>query len=340
MLSWLSAMSKVRSLKRTCDLIAIGDSTLDVFLSIHEATISCQLHKTQCLLCLEYAEKIPVEAVVKVPGAGNASNAAVGGSRLGMRSSIVSIVGNDETGKEIIAHWKKEGVAQNYVQVDHKNETNYSTVLNFQGERTILVYHQPRTYRLPKIDGEDWIYYTSLGPKHEILEKSLLTHLKQHSKMRVAFNPGTHQLHRGITKLKPMIARSELFIINKEEAMRLLEDGERPIQNMLMSFYHLGARLVVITDGEKGSYASDGKQTWFCPIFPGPVKERTGAGDSFGTTFLFALSQGWSISECMRAGTANAWSVVQKIGPQAGLLTKSELMRVMKKFAKIKPRLC
>ncbi|MDO8617673.1 MAG: carbohydrate kinase family protein [Candidatus Uhrbacteria bacterium] len=321
------------------DLITIGDSTLDVFLHIHEATLSCQLNKPQCLLCLEYAEKIPVESVIKVPGAGNASNAAVGGSRFGLQTAIVSIVGNDDVGQDIIKSWKKEKISTAYVQVDRKRETNYSTVLNFHGERTILVYHQPRVYRLPALPTTKWFYYTSLGKKHEKMEKQLLMHLKKHSSTKLACNPGTHQLHRGLKSLKPVIGRSDLFILNKEEATRLLEDGERPIPNMLMSFIHMGAKRVAITDGDKGSYATDGHKIWFCPIFPGPVKERTGAGDSFTIGMLYGLFSEQALPMAMRYGTANAWSVVQKIGPQAGLLHAHEIKKVLKKFSKIKPKL-
>lgn len=319
------------------DLIAIGDSTLDVFLQIHEATLSCQLNKEQCLLCLEYANKIPVTSVIKVPGAGNASNAAIGGARLKLRTAIVSIVGLDSVGEEIVRSWKKEGVSQDYVQVDTKHDTNYSTVINFKGERTILVYNQPRTYTLPDLDGADWIYYTALGAKHERLEKQLLKHLREHPQQKLAFNPGTTQLHRGLEAIKPVIRQTDLLIVNKEEAMRLLEDGERPIHNMLMSFHHLGAKNVVITDGGNGSYASDGKTAWQCPIFPGPLVERTGAGDSYTIGFVYGMFHKFHIPECMRIGTANAWSVVQKIGPQDGLLTRSELLHALKKFARIKP---
>lgn len=321
------------------DLIAIGDSTLDVFIQIHEATVSCQLNREQCLLCLEYAEKIPVESVVKVPGAGNASNAAVGAARLKMRTAIVSIVGLDDVGQEIVASWKKEHVDQRYVQVDSNHDTNYSTVLNFQGERTILVYNQPRAYVLPPIDGTDWIYYTALGQKHERLEHQLLAHLKKNPKQHLAFNPGTQQLHRGLKAIQPVIARSDLFIVNKQEAMRLLEDGERPIPNMLLSFHHMGAKVVVITDGPNGSYATDGKEIWQCPIFPGPIVERTGAGDGYTIGFVYGLFHKFHIREAMRIGTANAWSVVQKIGPQAGLLTQRNIYTVLKKFAKVQPKM-
>lgn len=321
------------------DLIAIGDTTLDVFLHIHEATVSCQLNRAQCLLCLEYAEKIPVESVTKVPGAGNASNAAVGAHRLGVKSAIVAIVGKDTVGEEIQRGWKKEGIDTRYVTVDPKQETNYSTVLNFHGERTILVFAHKRKYRLPKLDGAKWIYYTSLGPGHETLERQLLSHLKRHPQQKLTFNPGTKQLRRGLKALKPVIAKSEVFIVNKEEASRLLEDGERPIQNMLMNFIHLGAKIAVITDGPKGAFATDGLHIWEMGIFKGPVKERTGAGDSFASAFTCALAQGQSIPDAMRWGTANAWSVVQKIGPQAGLLTSREMAHTLKKFSRIKPSL-
>ncbi len=318
------------------DFIAIGDSTLDVFLTISEATVSCQINKDQCLLCLEYAEKIPVDSVVKIPGAGNASNAAVGASRLGLKAAIVSVLGKDEIGKEILAGWKKEKISTKYVLFDTEHETNFSTVLNFKGERTILVHSEPRKYLLPDIDGTKWVYYSALGPGHEKLEKQLLAHLKKNKDQKLCFNPGTKHLRRGLESIKPVIARSEVFIVNKEEAELLLQDGVRPIQNLLASFIHMGAKIVVITDGVKGSHASDGKTVWSLPIFEGPIIERTGAGDSFATALVCALHMGMSIPDAMRAGTANSRSVVMHIGPLKGLLTKPQLKAAIKKFSRIK----
>ncbi len=328
-------MVKKTPSKAAYDLIAIGDSTLDVFLDIDEASVNCQLNKRQCLLCFDYADKIPVNSVTKVPGSGNASNAAVGASRLGMKSAIVSVLGNDETGQEIIRGWKKEGVSEEYIVVDKKHATNYSTVLNFKGERTILVHHQPRTYRLPELNHTKWIYYTSIGNRYQAMERKLLKYLKAHPDVKLAFNPGSHQLHNGLEAMKPVIKRSNMFIVNRDEAIRLLEDGDRPIPNMLMNYHHMGADIVVITDGPKGSFASDGTKTWSLPIFEGPVKERTGAGDSYTIGFVYALASGKDIPTAMRYGTANSWSVVQHIGPQKGLLTKTKMQKALKKFARI-----
>ncbi len=318
------------------DFIAIGDSTLDVFLQISEATVSCQLNKEQCLLCLQYAEKIPVESVVQIPGAGNASNAAVGASRLGLKSAIVSVLGKDELGQVIIAGWKKEKVDTRYVTLDAKHGTNYSTVLNFKGERTILVHGERRNYRLPKLDGAKWLYYTSLGPGHEPLERGLLAHLKKHPQQKLCFNPGTKQLRRGLTSIKPVIARSDVFIVNKQEAELLVSDGERPTQTLLIALKKYCSGIVIITDGPKGSHATDGKTIWGLGIFPGPMIERTGAGDAYAAGLTCALFMGLSVPEAMRVGTAEGWSVVQHIGPQKGLLSRPKLRAILKKFSKIK----
>lgn len=320
------------------DIITIGDSTLDVFLQIHEATVSCQINKEKCLFCLEYAEKIPVDSVVKIPGAGNASNAAVGARRLGLKSAIVSVVGKDEIGEEILEGWEKARVSTAYVIKDPEHVTNYSTVLNFKGERTILVRAERRKYLLPPIDGTRWVYYTALGPGHEKLEKQLLAHLKRRPEQNLAFNPGTGQLRRGLNAIKPVIARSDLFIVNKQEAEHLLGNGERPIHNLLLHFLNLGAKKVVITDGSHGSHATDGKHVWSLGIFKGPIVERTGAGDSYATAFLCSLYAGKSVPEAMRAGTANAWSVVQYVGPLKGLLTKTQMAHTLKRFAHMKPK--
>ena len=320
------------------DFIAIGDSTLDVFLQIHEATVSCQINKEQCLFCLEYAEKIPVESVVKIPGAGNASNAAVGATRLGLKCAIVSVLGKDDIGKEILQGWKKAKLSTKYVIIDEKQDTNYSTVLNYKGERTILSHSATRKYVLPEIDGAKWVYYTSLGPGHEHLETQLLAHLRKNPDQKLCFNPGTQHLRRGLQAIKPVIARADVFIVNKQEAEFLLGDGQRPIHNLLLSFHRLGPKIVVITDGPKGSHATDGTRIWSLGIFEGPVIERTGAGDSYATAFVSAMHMGMEIPEAMRAGTANSWSVVQEIGPLKGLLSKTQLKSILKKFKREKAR--
>ena len=317
--------------------LAIGDSSLDVFVMIDEATVSCQINKQHCLLCLNYADKIPVTHMAKIPAAGNASNAAVGAARLGAKSAILSVIGDDDIGNETLAYWKKEKVSTQFVSRDTQHPTNYSTVLSYQGERTILVHHEPRHYTFPAIPSSAWIYYTSLGKGHEQLERKLLAFLRQHPQTKITFNPGSYQLRRGLDSLKPIIARSTIFILNKEEAEALLGQGALPVPALLDALSAIGPEMTVITDGPNGSFARNGGKTWQLGTFPGPETERTGAGDAYATGFTLACMNNQPLPEAMRWGTANAWSVIKKIGPQAGLLNSADMVHALAKFAKIKP---
>lgn len=321
------------------DIITIGESLRDVFYFIHDASLSCTINKETCLLCLEYADKIPVQKVVKVPAAGNSSNAAVGARRLGLKAAFVTWIGNDHAGRHIQEALDDEGVDLGYVSLDLKHGTNESTIINFQGERTQLTYFQPRTYKLPRLPKTRCIYYSAMGENHAAFDRMLVAELKRRSGVFFTFQPGTTHVRSGLDALKPLIALSDLFILNKEEAHLLLKDGDRTMCNLLAAFSHHGAKTVIITDGKNGADAWDGTEHWHMPIFDGKAKESTGAGDSFAAAVTVARMNGLSLSDSLRWGTANSWSVVQHIGPQKGLLNAAQMRRVLSKFSRSKPTL-
>jgi ribokinase len=319
------------------DMISIGDATLDVFLQLNEqdADVKCTVKEQECVICFNYADKIPVESVIKIPAAGNGSNAAVGAARLGLKSAIFSIVGDDSVGREIVATWKKEKVSTRHVTLDKKRGTNYSTVLNYRGERTILVFHEKRSYRFPKdLPAAKWVYYTSLGKGSEVMHKSLLAYLKR-TGAKLCFQPGTHQLKLGAAAIQPLIAASEVTVVNKEEAERLVGETINDMRELLTRLHRLGCRTAVITDGLNGSFAHDGQRFLKIGIFDTPVLERTGCGDAFTTALVAALNQDLDLSDAMRWGTGNSASVIGAIGPQAGLLTAAQMKRMLARFKSV-----
>lgn len=316
------------------DLISFGDATLDVFLQLNEedADVKCVIKEQECQLCLDYADKIPVESVVKIPGAGNASNNTVGSARLGMRAGIAGILGEDEVGRSIHAHWKKEGVDTRFVSFDKKRGTNYSTVLNYRGERTILVFHEKRDYRFPAgLPKARWVYYTSLGKGSEKMHRPLLSYVKR-TGAKLCFQPGTFQLKLGAEAIRPIIAASTFTVMNKEEAERVVGNETRSMAVLLKRLKAMGCGIAVITDGPNGSYVYDGRRMLKLGIFDVPVIERTGCGDAFATAFLAALHHGKDLAEAMRWGTANSASVISYIGPQRGLLKVREMKKWLSRF--------
>lgn len=322
------------------DFLAIGDTMLDVFVQVHDAAVACSLDHTACRISFDFGAKIPVEDVTKLPGAGNASNAAIAAARLGLSTSICATVGDDVEAGQILERWKQEHIHTTHVHQARHQATNYSTVLTFRGERTILVYHQHYTYVFPKkMPMVERIYYTSMGQNHEAFESDLLGYLYSSPKTRVTFQPGTFQLRRTARGTKDILKRTDILVMNKEEVAMFLENSpEEPMKEQLKRLQALGPRICVVTDGENGSYVIEGKKAWVCERFPVPCIERTGAGDSYTSAFTWAIDKGFSIPDAMRYGTANAASVIQFLGPHAGLLSREGLNRLLRKFSKIRPK--
>jgi len=319
------------------DIISIGDATLDTFIKIHDATVTCTLVKKHCQLCLDYANKIPITRLDQKV-AGNALNNAVGASRLGMRAGFYSVIGNDHTGDQIMRRLKHEKVSLKYMKIEKGKHTNYSVVLNFQGERTLLTYSYARHYALPKdLEPAFWVYYTAIGKKHARLESQILKYVRD-NRVKLAFNPGTVHLKEGVRKIRDVLRECEIVFVNKEEAEELVGDSA-DIPELLARLHGLGPRIAVITDAKNGAYASDTIHTYHLPIFPMKFVEATGAGDAFATGFVAGLHHGNNLPEALRWGAANAGSVVGKIGPQDGLLKFPDLHKILHRFIKIQPKI-
>jgi len=320
------------------DLISIGDATIDNFVQIHDAEVKCNLNKTECKLCMDYGDKISVDKLTHLV-AGNAANNAVGGSRLKMKTAIYVNIGSDPAGKQIVEKLKEEEVSTRYVVINQGLESNLSTVINFKGERTILVYHQMWKYQLPDLDKARWIYFTSVSSS--FTESNLLKELEvylERTGSKLLYNPGTYQIKAGVKKNPRLLSLTETFIVNLEEAKRILvgkDEIDIPIKKLLESLSDLGPKTVVITDGSHGSYGFDGQKYYHLGIFPAKLVEMTGAGDAFATGVLAGLFYGHTTAEAMRWGAANGASVVEQIGPQAGLLTYHQIQEKLKENSKI-----
>ncbi len=319
------------------DLLSIGDATLDTFVKLKDANVLCELEKNKCMLCLSFADKIPIVRLDQKV-AGNALNNAVGAARLGMETALYTVIGNDDTGRKITDKMTKEGISRKYVVMQKGSASNYSVVLNFKGERTLLVYHHPRQYQLPKIDHPKWVYYTSVWARGAgKLSKQLAAYIKN-KKNFLAFNPGTHQINEGLRVLKNLFKVTDVLFVNKEEAQTIVGDHKDLKKLMQALKKHVPGR-IVITDGGKGSYTYDGEKCYYLPVFPAKVVEMTGAGDSYATGFIAALHYKKPAREAMRWGSANSAGVIEKIGPQDGLLALSAMKARLDKNKDIQPKI-
>jgi len=323
-------------------IVAVGDCTVDTFIRLHDASVHCNLNNRDCLLCLSFADKVPYEELTVVPAVGNASNVAVGTARQGLKSSILAAVGDDEYGRQILDVYKQEGVDRSLVYVDKKEQTNNHFVLNFQAERTILIkQHRYRYHDFKKIGSTGWVYLSSLAGDNAAIHKEFGAYLKKHPKIKLGFNPATYEMKMGTRVLRDIYKNTYVLFINREEAQRVLKIKSADIKVLINGLHKLGPKIVTISDGPDGAYASCGKERYRMPIYPDPAPplERTGAGDAFSSGFMSALIEGHDFVKALIRAPVNSMNVVQHIGAQKGLLSKSQIDRLLKKAPKsYKPR--
>ncbi len=282
---------------------------------------------------MRWGDKIPYESATDVIGVGNAANAAVSASRLGIRSGLLTWTGKDKDGDANVASLTHEGVDTAYVSQAEGIASNHDYALWYGNERTILIKHSTFPYALPEnLVAPRYLYLSSLGDPSGACQNAIAAWVKEHPDTKLVFQPG-QEVRMGHELLKDVYAATYLFACNKEEAEQILGyTTAKDVRDLLKEMAALGPKIVLISDGLNGAYAYDGTNMYKVPLYPDPRPpfERTGAGDAFASAIAVALILGKPLEEALLWGPVNSMSVVQEIGAQKGLLTRDVVEKYIK----------
>jgi len=306
-----------------CDVITIGSATRDVFLEsdlfkVHHHSDS----PTGLEQCFVLGSKVEVDRVHFEIG-GGATNAAVTFARQGFSTAYLGKVGDDSAGREAKKDLEEEKISTELLILDKKTHTDYSTIiLTPEGQRTILIYRSSsRDFAVEDIKLSDlktkWIYMTSVAGDFAILEKVI--NFAQKEGIKIAINPGAKELNHK-ERLAPLLKKVEVLILNREEAAQFSGvpfGEEHKIWQAACGVY---GKITVITDTKNGAVASDGNDIFRIGILDGPVVDRTGAGDSFGSGFVAGYIKRQDMEYGLKLATVNATSVVGVVGAKPGIV--------------------
>lgn len=323
-------------------VFVLGSATWDVLFTTPTARLLLSNKSRQKYLSFEYGAKLDAQDVEYSFG-GGAANVSVGLSRLGIDTSIITRVGDEWLGKEVLANLKANKVKTNLVQVDKKESTSLSFVVTTGGARDHVAFIARSCVKnllvsttVPK--EADWLYVNSLASVDWYEKLYNLFKSAKKNKVKVFWNPGAKQLALG-KKLSKLIKLVDILDLNRQEAEYLirdfkLKDGDIP--GLLNAIRKAGAKNVLITDGGRGAHFYDGKMIYHHKAFKVKPKNTTGAGDAFGSGFLAGyISSGYRINHAMRWGMLNSHGVILQTGAQKGLLRLSEIRKVEHEFCQV-----
>ncbi|MBI2676818.1 MAG: carbohydrate kinase family protein [Candidatus Yanofskybacteria bacterium] len=310
------------------DIITIGSATRDVFLRAEGFELRKHEDSPSGVeQCFPLGSKIEVKEITFTTGGGG-TNAAVTFARQGLKTACIGSVADDINGKEILEELKKEKVETKFFQKNASGHTAYSVIfIHPNAERTILSYkgegqNLNAEETLFKKIKTKWLFLNSLGGNYELLEKAVLW-AKENS-VKIASNPGGKELAYGLEKLKVLLENGDIIIMNQEEAARLAGVNYENESEIFQAMDKVVKGIFVMTKGHEGVAVSDGKNIYKAGVPDSPIVERTGAGDAFSSGFVSEFIRSGDVAKAIQLATANASSVVTKVGSKAGILKEGD----------------
>src|SRR3989344_8220153 len=241
------------------DVITVGSATVDVFAKTHFSELIKIIDPKgeTDLLAFPSGTKILIDDLEFTTGGGG-TNTAVAFSRLGHTVGFIGKLGKGTNSDFIHKNLVKEKV---HLLCGHGNgNAGYSIILDtLEHDRTILTHKgindelKPEDIPFRKLKAK-WFYFGAMmGESFNTLEK--LAEFAQKNKIKIAFNPSTYLAEKGKSYLKNILSRTELLVLNKEEACLLV--GHDGMDGLLLKLKGLGPRIVVITDGKNDLFVMD-----------------------------------------------------------------------------------
>lgn len=272
---------------------------------------------------------------------GSAANTIIGLSKLGLITSYIGKIANDEEGDLLEYNLMINDVYTN--NLIYSNEGNSGKVLGFvsnDGDRELYVDPgvndeitideiNPLNINQTKV-----LHYSSFVGESINAQKELLENINDD--IILSFDPGMLYAEKGVEYIDSILKRTNILLINEKELKILFEDFYKEKLNLSkdeLSFRDLAVYLrddgidtVVVKRGSKGAYAINKSDLEVkTPAFEVDAVDTTCAGDSFNAGFLFAYLSGYDLAKSCIIANWVASKSVQGIGISA-LATKDEVI--------------
>ncbi len=271
---------------------------------------------------------------------GSCANTITTLSKLGVKTALAGMVGDDDLGNLFIDKIIKRGIGSYLEKTDM--DTGISIVLiTPDGERTMNTYlgasklYSPENIKEEMIAESEFFYFTGYMWDTENQKEATLKAIKiaKDYNTKVIFDlADPFAVNRYREDFYKLLERDvDIALANSEEA-RLLTDNLSPEK----AISELGklCDTFIIKNGDKETFISNKGNIFKVESFKTKVVDTTGAGDNFAAGFIYGLINGIDIENSCRIASYVALKTIEKIGAQA---PEDIAIMLKNKFGKIIP---
>ena len=304
-------------------ILGIGNAIVDVICKVSDNFITQNnlTKSTMKLIFDEYEFKNLLKnlKIEKTVSGGSVANSIVGLSQLGNDVGFIGKVSDDELGSKYEEGLKQENVKYFYSKKKENLPTGTCLILvTPDSERTMCTF----LGTAGKINEDD--------VNKEIIKKSdiifLEGYLWDEGEPKKAFDKAISNANKVAMSLSDQfcvdrhkshfleLVRNKLDIIfgNEQEITSLIDAKNF---NEIIDFSKQLNKLIIITRGEKGAVAIQGKEVVECSIKKNlKIVDLTGAGDLFAAGFLHGYVNKLTNKESLEKGTEMSSKIITQIG--------------------------
>lgn len=241
---------------------------------------------------------------------GAPANFAYHVSQFGLPSCVVSAVGDDALGKEIVENFTSKGLNQLLAEVPYPTgtvqvEIDQAGIPQYDIKENVAWDNIPYTARLEQLaENTKAVCFGSLAQRNVVSRSTInrfLDAMPQTDDSLVVFDVNLRQGFYNKEILCNSMTRCNILKINDEELVTVSRMFGYPgidLQDkcwILLGKYNL--KMLILTCGINGSYVFTPGNVSFQPTPRVEVADTVGAGDSFTAAFIASILKGKSVAE-------------------------------------------
>ena len=304
-------------------ILGIGNAIVDVICKVDENfIIENNLTKGTMKLIFdvnEFTKLLTGLKIEKTVSGGSVANSMVGISQLGNEVGFIGKVSNDEFGCKYEEGLKKENVKYFYSKKNEELSTGTCLILvTPDSERTMCTF----LGIAGKINEND------IGS--EVIKQSEIIFLEGYlwdeGEPKKAFEKAINIAKKSVMSLSDQFCverHKAQFLSLVKNKLDIVFANEQEITSLIdaknfdevINFSKQLDKLMIITRGEKGAIAINGKNIYESGIQKNlKILDLTGAGDLFAAGFFHGYIKNFTLNECLAKGTEMSARIIQQIG--------------------------
>lgn len=296
------------------DLISVGSISIDLYFKGGSFT------KSKDRFNLAIGGKYYADFFHEDIGGGGV-NVAVGVANLGLRPAVFGKIGDNAYKDVILKKMTDKKISTEFCQIEDNYYKISSILLTDKGERTIIHYETPthliKEFFLHKdLKKAKHIYFSPLEHLDLQEKKKMITYLKGDQTLTFV-NLSAVDCRRPIKDLTTFFDALDVLIINTHEFSELIKRPYEKInfKKLEITLPHLKDRLLILTDGERGSYGYfKGQILYQEAIKPKRIVDTTGCGDAYTAGFIAEYLKTKSVTLAMQKAAEYAAKKLSRIG--------------------------